>query len=55
MKVNLEADINNILFLEYMQQQQERNQLKINADKKEIWYCREAPQEGFNNNEKKIP
>lgn len=54
MKVNLEADINNILFLEYMQQQ-EKNQLENNADQKESWYCKEAPQEGFNNNEKKIP
>ena len=45
MKVNLEASIDNLLYLDYMQKQQQRDNTKSNEDQKGFWYKQAAPQD----------
>ena len=44
MKVNLEASIDNLLYLDYMKKQQQANNTKSNEDQKGFWYKQAAPQ-----------
>ena len=42
LNINLEADINNIAFLEYMKEQEHR---KVHVDRKSIWWEDRPPQD----------
>lgn len=45
MKVNLETSIDNLLYLDYMQQQQDNNELESNDKPKESWCSSCRPKE----------
>ena len=45
MKVNLEASIDNLLFLDYMEKQQKRRDTESNEDQNDCWCCYDRPQE----------
>lgn len=42
MKIDLSVDINNIAYLSYMKEQEEKAR-KSKEEQKEIWYCNSRP------------
>ena len=44
-KVNLDTSVNNLLYLDYMEKQQQKENTKSNEDQKEVWYWQAAPQD----------
>ncbi len=45
MKVNLDTNINNLLYLNYMEKQQQKNDTEPNENENNIWYCSNRPQD----------
>lgn len=45
MNVNLDTNINNLLYLDYMEKQQQAKDTESNEEQKASWYKQAAPQD----------
>lgn len=48
-KINLEASIDNLLYLDYMEKQQQKHDTETNEEQNSIWYTQTAPQDEKDN------
>ena len=45
MKVNLEASLDNLLYLDFMEKQQQKPAAEPNEDQNNLWYTQVSPQD----------
>lgn len=55
LKINLDTDINNIAFLEYMREQEEKAHQKVNVYHSDFWGVSSPPKADIENGKNKNP
>ena len=55
MKVDLSTSTENLLFLDYMEREEQKKQLQnLQENQNKIWYCEELPPDDFERDNQKI-